>query len=918
MAGKTVSSAAPQQVDALTTTDTPWPFLQGGGDMGALMRGHSWQHSPAGPPDSWPSSLRTLVAALLHCQLPMYIAWGEDLTQFYNDAYRPILGHKHPAALGISTRETWREIWPTIGPMWAQVLQGKPIGFEDFKLTIERFGYPEDCYFNFSYSPVVDDGGRANGVMATFAETTGRVLNEQRLKFLDELSQATRSIREAQEVMRATAALLGAHLGANRCAYAHVHEDADTFDLLGDYNHGVSSIVGRYRFAEFGSEVLRLMREGAPYVNPDVDHDPATRGSDLGAYRATQIRSVICVPLHKQGRLVAAMAVHQAEPRRWTAAEVELVQTVVDRCWETLERIRSETAVAEEARLLEVLNRTGESLTRELDIQTVLQRVTDAATELTGAKFGAFFYKGIAENGDALLLYTLSGAPREAFDRFGHPRATPLFSPTFHGGPPVRIADVHRDPRYGAWAPHHGMPPNHLPVRSYLAVSVVSRSGETIGGLFFGHPDAGVFTERSERLAVGVASHAAIALDNARLYEQSQKLAEERRQLLESERVARMDAERANTLKDEFLATLSHELRTPLSAIVGWVHILRMKLGPGQPELLKGVDVIERSTKAQVQLIDDLLDVSRIRAGKLVMDRQPVSPMAFVQAAVDLIRPAFASSGVELQLELRGAGTVAGDAARLQQVIWNLLSNAAKFTSAGGAVRVFVGEQGGFAVIRVVDSGVGMRQEVLARVFERFRQADSSTTRKYGGLGLGLSIVKHIVEAHGGTIAAESAGEGAGSAFTVRLPMIETSASVPTEAGAGSHGQLRLDGTRVLLVEDEPDSRQLLAHVLQEHGAEVEAVATAQDALRVVAAFRPTILVSDIGLPGADGYELLRMLRREAPPALRTIPAIAVSAFVRAEDRARALGAGFRRHIAKPANPTEVVAAIRESVMPGG
>lgn len=883
--------------------------------MGRLMREHPWHLTPVGPPETWPASLRSLVAALLQCQLPMYIAWGPDYTQFYNDAYRAILGDKHPAALGNATQITWSEIWPTIGPMWAEVLQGKPIGFEDLKLTIQRFGYPEDCYFNSSYSPVVDDAGSINGVMVTFAETTHRVANEQRLRFVDELSQETRNLSDPHEIMRVTAERLGRHLRVNRCAYAQVHADEDTFDLLGDYNDGVQSIVGRYRFANFGQSVLRLMREGVPYVNHDVETDPVTAGSDLSAYAQTRIASVICLPLHKEGRLVAAIAVHQSSPRRWTDAEVELLHTVGERCWEALERLRSQNAVQEEARLLELLNRTGETLVRELDIRTVLQRVTDAATELTGAKFGAFFYNGISDTGEAYVLYTLSGAPREAFEGFGHPRPTPIFNPTFRGEPPIRCDDVLQDSRYGRWGPHHGMPPKHLPVRSYLAVSVVSRSGEPIGGLFFGHPEVGVFTERSERLAVGIASHAAIALDNAQLYEQSQRLAEERRELLDRERAARVDAERANSLKDEFLATLSHELRTPLSAIVGWIHIFRMKFGKSNPELLKGVDVIERSTKAQVQLIDDILDVSRIRAGKLVMERRPVSPIDFVQSAVDMIRPTFGDAGIELQLDVRGVGMVAGDAARMQQVVWNLLSNAAKFTPAGGRVSVVLSEADGHVVLRVTDTGVGIRKELLPLVFDRFRQADSSTTRKFGGLGLGLSIVKHIVEAHGGSICAHSEGEGQGTTFEVCLPLIERAAPAQTPSVLPPLAEnIVLDGLRVLLVEDEPHSRELLEHILQEHGAQVKAVGSAHEALHVLSIFRPSVLVSDLGLPGADGYELLRAIRRDAPADLQNIPAIAVSAFVRPEDRARTARAGFEIHISKPANPADVIQAVRQVV----
>ncbi len=885
-------------------------FFQDGGELGALMRSHDWSATPLGSPGQWPQSLKALIATLLQCQLPMYVAWGEGLTGFYNDAYRPILGNKHPAALGRPTHETWDEIWPTISPMWKEVLDGKPIGFDDFKLTIERFGYPEDCYFNFSYSPVKDDDGRIRGVLVTFAETTARVLNERRLKFLDDLSQTVRHLSDAHEVMRTAAKHLGSHLGASRCAYASVHDDADTFDVIGDFNDGVDSIVGQYRFADFGPVVLDLMRKGHAYVNNNVDTDPATAGTDLSVYRLTQIQSVICVPLHKHGKLVAAMAVHQVKPRFWTQAEVGLVQTVVDRCWETLERIRGEAALRDDARYLEIVNRTGETLTKELDIHTVLQRVTDAATELTGAKFGAFFYSSVTPEGEAYLLYTLSGAPREAFERFGHPRATPIFAPTFRGEAPVRIDDVQKDPRYGQWAPHHGMPANHLPVRSYLAVPVISRSGQSIGGLFFGHPEPGIFTERSEQLATGISSQAAIAIENARLYEQAQKLAQERGELLESERSARMEAERANTLKDDFLATLSHELRTPLSAITGWVHILRAKLAD-KPDLLKGVDVIDRSTKAQVQLIEDLLDVSRIRAGKLVMDRQPVFPFVFVQSAAEIINPTFAEKGVSLHLDVQPTGPVAGEAARLQQIVWNLLSNALKFTPRGGSVHVLVKQEGTEAIIAVSDSGAGIRQDLLADIFERFRQADSSTTRKYGGLGLGLSIVKHIVGAHSGSVAAHSDGEGKGSRFEVRLPILELDS--PVEASpSGFVEAANLHGLKVLVVEDEPDTRDLLAQVLREHGASVEAADGAQHALDILPGFEPDVLVSDIGMPGMDGYQLMQAIRSHTPDRLSAMPAIAITAFVRPEDRKRAIEAGFNLHLSKPLDPVTVMHAIEQ------
>ncbi len=292
------------------------------------------------------------------------------------------------------------------------------------------------------------------------------------------------------------------------------------------------------------------------------------------------------------------------------------------------DRKNAEQALAEESRILEVLNQTGAAITAEVDLQALVQRVTDAATELSGAKFGAFFYNVVGKDGESYQLYTLSGAPREAFEKFGMPRNTAVFAPTFRGQGVMRSDDITRDPRYGTMAPHHGMPKGHLPVRSYLAVPVVSRDGSVIGGLLFGHPAPGVFSERDERLVVGVAGQAGIAIDNARLFE-------ERKLLLEREREARTQAERMSAVKDEFLATLSHELRTPLGAILGWAQVIAAR--PMAPEeLQRAVQVIERNARAQTRLIEDLLDMSRITSGQMRLDVQPVDPAVLVDTAVEL------------------------------------------------------------------------------------------------------------------------------------------------------------------------------------------------------------------------------------------------------------------------------------------
>ena len=340
-----------------------------------------------------------------------------------------------------------------------------------------------------------------------------------------------------------------------------------------------------------------------------------------------------------------------------------------------------------------------------LDRETIVQKVTDIATELTRAEFGAFFYNVTdPESGDALMLYTLSGASREALATLPNPRATAIFAPTFHGEGPVRLDDVTADPRYGKSAPYFGMPPGHLPVRSYLAVPVKGINGEVLGGLFFGHSQVGVFDEQHERLAAGVAAWASVALENARLY---------------------ADAQAANRMKDEFLAVLSHELRTPLNAIVGYSRLLRGGILTAE-KAARGLETLERNATWLTQIVEDVLDVSRIVAGKIRLDVQPVELPVIIDNAVATVQPAADAKGVRLQTLLDpSVGPVSGDPGRLQQVVWNLVSNAVKFTPKKGRVQVRLERVNSHVEIIVSDTGIGIRPDFLPHVFERFRQADA-------------------------------------------------------------------------------------------------------------------------------------------------------------------------------------------------
>ncbi|MBC8120470.1 MAG: response regulator [Gemmatimonadaceae bacterium] len=388
--------------------------------------------------------------------------------------------------------------------------------------------------------------------------------------------------------------------------------------------------------------------------------------------------------------------------------------------------------------------------------------------------------------------------------------------------------------------------------------------------------------------------------------------------LLKREQAARIEAEQANRIKDEFLATLSHELRTPLNAIVGFSQLLRMRRydGPATDEIVR---TIERNAKAQAQLVDDLLDVSRIITGKMRLEFRPVALQGVIRAALETITPSAEAKQIRLITRLDPeVGHVSGDATRLQQIIWNLLSNAIKFTPREGEVQVCLTCINSQVQLAVADTGVGIPAEFLPHVFERFHQGDGSTTRKYGGLGLGLAIVRHLVEAHGGTVGVQSGGEGQGSTFTISLPLPVAQAnshhiSLVTVSTGMVAALPRLEGLKLLVVDDEPDARKLLGLLLEGCGAQVTVASSSAEALRVIEVANPDVLVSDIGMPEQDGYELIQQVRGRG----FAVPAVALTAYARSEDRMRALATGFDTHVPKPVEIAELVAVIQRLIQRG-
>jgi hypothetical protein len=409
------------------------------------------------------------------------------------------------------------------------------------------------------------------------------------------------------------------------------------------------------------------------------------------------------------------------------------------------------------------------------------------------------------------------------------------------------------------------------------------------------------------------------------------KQAEESRAQVIREQAARQEAEAANRMKDEFLATLSHELRTPLNSVLGWAGLLRTRKFD-EATIARALETIERNAKSQAQMIEDILDVSRIIRGKLSLTLRPIKLIPVIEAAIESVRPSAEAKDIELNCEFGpGVDRVLGDPVRLQQVVWNLVSNAIKFTPEGGKIEVGVSLNGSLAQIQVKDTGIGIKKDFLPHVFDRFRQEDSTTTRNHGGLGLGLAIVRHLIDLHGGSVKADSDGEGMGATFTINLLLqnqtAASSSSVQSEpncpeqpqvqqksdysfSGTSTQASNTLSGLQVLLVDDEPDVRELLTTVLEESGAQTIAVESAAEVFKVLEQLQPDILISDIGMPLEDGYTLIRQVRAIEAQRGGFLPAVALTAYVREEDSQQALESGFQMHISKPVDPSKLVRAV--------
>ncbi len=862
-------------------------FLEGCGALGRLVHRFAWEQTSLGPIGHWPQSLKTATGMLLRSPVPIVMLWDEPGYMIYNDAYSAFAGERHPQLLGSRVREGWPEVADFNDHVMKVGLAGGTLSFEDHELVLHRRGRPESVWMNLYYSPVVDESGCPAGVLAVVVETTARMAIEKRERFLLKLSDTVRELADPVAVTCAAAELLGRQLGVGRAGYGEIDAAQQTVTVARDWSAGsMPSLAGEARLLDgFGPDVIAELKAGRTLVITDFRADPRAGASYAQTWESIGTRSLIVVPLLRNGGLRAILYLHEPQPRAWSSTDIELAELTAVRTWDAAERARVETRLrdsrnrlAMETQTLEVINATGAQIAAELDLTKLVQHVVDAGVALTGAGFGAFFYNVVDEAGERYTLYSLSGADRAAFENFGLPRATPVFGPTFRGERVVRSSDILKDPRYAQNPPNQGMPKGHLPVRSYLAVPVVSRSGEVIGGLFFGHAQPDMFTDRSERVMVGLAAQTAIAIDNARLFDAVQQA---NTQLEERVKARTAELELAHerlhqSQKMEAVGQLTggiaHDFNNMLAVVMGSLELLKRRVGNDDPRAQRYAEAAMDGARRAAVLTQRLLAFSR---------QQPLRPESvdankLVAGMSDLLRRAL---GTNIQLETVLAGGLwrtHADPNQLESVILNLAVNARDAMAEGGRLTIEAQNahldgryasahlgvpSGQYVMIAVTDTGVGMNDEVIAKAFDPF-----FTTKGVGkGTGLGLSQVYGFVKQTGGHVKIYSE-VGLGTTVKVYLPRFVGNSNEESDVQHADAVPLGETYEVVLVVEDEEAVRQFSVDALTELGYRVLEADGAASALRLLETHPEiALLFTDIVMPEVNGAKLAEEVRRRWP-----------------------------------------------------
>jgi PAS domain S-box-containing protein len=773
-------------------------------------------------------------------------------------------------------------------------------------------------------------------------------------RFLAELAAATQHLVEPADVMAITARMVAEELGADRCAYAEVEAES-VFVITGDYARDVPSIVGRWPVEAFGPECVRCMLAGEPYVMHDVDSAPFIGPEHVPAYRATTIVAVICVPLHKQGKFTAAMAVHQKEPRRWTPAELALVTHVVARCWEALERARvSRTLLESEARYRAMFEASPGSVQLIAADGTILQAnaaaVRAAEAELIGRsiydfvapehreRFAAFNQRVCAGESGALDFELVGSSGTR---RIMEANAVPL--PSGAGFVQLSLArDVSQRVRaeraladsrarldyavrlsgVGFWycdLPFDELiwdprvrehffiasdarvtlelfyermhPEDREHTREAIARSIRERTSYDVE---YRTVEPGMGTVKWVRALGGTAyapDGTPIRFDGVTVDVTAQRLDQDRLSLaLEREREQAGRLREQDHRRNEFLATLAHELRNPLAPIRTGLQVLRLGANPAQTE--RAHEMMDRQLGHMVRMIDDLLDISRVTLGKVDLRKQRLDLRSVVNSAIETADLSHHRLTVSLP---EGPLPLDADPTRLSQVFANLLNNAIKYTPASGRIEIAAERDEERLRVHVRDDGVGIPADMLARVFDMFTQVERTLQHAQGGLGIGLTLVRSLVEMHGGNVSAESAGQGRGSTFTVELPLAARAPSLSPATRASDSGRPAL---KVLVVDDNEDAAESLELLLQLQGHQTCVAHSGPEAVAAARRFQPQLVFLDIGLPVFNGYEVARQLRADA-----TLPQpylVALTGWGSEDDKRQAMAAGFDRHLVKP------------------
>ena len=701
--------------------------------------------------------------------------------------------------------------------------------------------------------PIRDRSGEIVEWIGTNTDIHDRKIAQLNEQFLSEIELRLRQHSNPAEMLWEAMHSLGEYLQVDRCIWNEIDVEADRAIAQQDWHQPeLISVVGTYQLSDFNTpERKSFYMAGQTAVISDIAKDPQTADA-VDNYRALSVRAMLGVPCLEEGRWVALLVVTSQAVRHWRPDEVSVMQEVVARLWPAIGH----------ARAVQDLHESEDRFRALADNIAQLAWMTDASGGIFWYNQRWFDYTGT----------TLEEMQGWGWQQVHHPehvdRVVAKFRRCIETGEP--------------WEDTFPLRGTDGSYRWFLSRAVPIRDAQ--GNVLRW---CGTNTDITDRL-------------NAEA---------ERERLLALEKAARAEAERANRVKDEFLAVLSHELRTPLNPIMGWTKLLRSNCLTPQKQLY-ALETIERNAKLQTQLIEDLLDVSGILQGKVSLNIVPVDLVGAIGSAIETVRLSAEVKSIQICTQFApDIGRVLGDARRLQQVVWNLLSNAVKFTSPSGKIAVKLDRIDTRAQITVTDTGKGIEPDFLPYVFDYFRQADSTFTRKFGGLGLGLAIVRHLVELHGGTVKADSPGEGQGATFTVRIPLMPVQPPTSPVATAPQES-FNLSGIRVLAVDDDADARDLVVFLLEDCGASVTAVSNADDALAVLTQSVPDVLLSDIGMPDTDGYMLLRQVRALPPEQGGLVPAIALTAYAGEIDYRLALAAGFQRHLSKPLDPDQLVQAM--------